>query len=194
MLFLITGLVLFLGVHSARTLCGPLRKNFISQRGDGTYKALYSVLSLAGFTLLIIGYGQTRSAPQHIWFPPSAMSHIASLIVLVAFVFLAAAYVPGNRIKVTVGHPMVLGVKLWAFAHLLANGRLGDMILFGAFLVWAIVVYARSRNIDRQQGVVRTGVNSIARDAITVAAGIGAWLVFALWAHVRLIGVSPFGG
>lgn len=194
MLFLIMGLLLFLGVHSLRILHPEWRKNFINERGEGAYKGLYSVLSLAGLALLIVGYGQTRLASQNIWFPPAGMAHFASILVLISFVFLAAAYVPGNRIKAAVGHPMVLGIKIWAFAHLLANGRLGDMILFGAFLVWAIIAYVRSRKIDREQGVSRVAVNSIARDSITVVVGIGAWLIFAMWAHVRLIGVSPFGG
>ncbi|MFK7995603.1 MAG: NnrU family protein [Granulosicoccus sp.] len=193
MLLLIVGLVIFLGVHSLRVLFPQWREDFILQRGGIAYKGLYTVLSLLGLALLIIGYGQTRLLPQSIWFPPAAMAHIAALLTLVAFVFLAAAYVPGNRIKAAVGHPMVLGVKVWAFAHLLANGRLGDMLLFGAFLIWAIVVYVRSRKMDRAQGIVRTSANSIARDSITLVVGIGAWLVFVMWAHVRLIGVSPFG-
>jgi uncharacterized membrane protein len=193
-LLLIVGLVVFLGAHSVRVFFAQWREEFINERGENAYKGIYSVLSLVGLVLIIIGYGQTRLAPQFIWFPPVAMAHIASLLTLFAFVLLAAAYVPGNRIKVAVGHPMVLGVKVWAFAHLLANGRLGDMILFGAFLAWAIIAYVRSRKIDRAQGVVRTSVNSIARDSITVVVGVGAWLVFAMWAHVWLIGVSPFGG
>ncbi|MFK8083184.1 MAG: NnrU family protein [Granulosicoccus sp.] len=194
MLLLIIGLVLFLGVHFARVFFPQRRESFIRDRGELAYKIFYSVLSIIGFGLLIVGYSQTRVTPQHIWFPPAGMAHAASLLTLVAFVLLFAAYVPGNRIKSAVGHPMVLGVKIWAFAHLIANGRLGDMVLFGAFLIWAIVLYARSRKIDRAQGVVRVSANSIARDAITVLVGIGAWLVFAMWAHVRLIGVSPFGG
>ncbi len=194
MLLLIVGLVLFLGAHSVRIFFAQWREEFINERGEGAYKGIYSALSLVGLVLLIMGYAQTRLAPQFIWSPPVAMAHAASLLTLFAFVFLAAAYVPGNRIKVAVGHPMVLGVKVWAFAHLLANGRLGDMILFGAFLVWAIIAYVRSRKIDRAQGVVRTSANSIARDSITVVVGVGAWLVFAMWAHVWLIGVSPFGG
>ncbi|MFK7862303.1 MAG: NnrU family protein [Granulosicoccus sp.] len=194
MLLLIVGLVLFLGVHFARVFYPQLREDFIATRGLLAYKGLYSVLSLAGLVLLVFGYGQTRLSPQFIWVPPVPMAHVASLLMLIAFVFLAAAYVPGNRIKAAVGHPMVLGVKVWALAHLLANGRLGDIVLFGAFLVWAVILYVRSRKIDRAQGGVISSANSIARDSITVVVGIGVWLIFAMWAHVRLIGVSPFGG
>lgn len=193
MLLLIAGLILFLGTHSVRMLKPGLREDMIAKRGDMAYKGLYSVASLIGLVVLILGYSQTRSAEQYIWVPPAAMAHIAALLTLIAFVLLAAAYVPGNRIKAAVGHPMVLGVKVWAFAHLLANGRLGDMILFGAFLIWAIVNYVRSRKADRTEGIVRSSQQSIARDSMTIAFGVGAWLVFAMWAHVRLIGVSPFG-
>lgn len=193
MFLLIVGLMLFLGIHSARTLVPDQRLRFIGDRGEKAYKGLYSVVSLAGLVLLIIGYGQTREAPQFVWFPPASMALIASLLMLFAFVLLAAAYIPGNRIKAAVGHPMVLGVKVWAFSHLLANGRLGDMVLFGAFLAWSIFNYTRSRKMDRVNDVVRTSKDSIALDSITVVVGIAAWLLFAMWAHVRLIGVSPFG-
>ena len=194
MLLLIIGLVMFLGVHSIRTLAPQWRLSFIEQRGQSAFKGLYSVLSLVGLVFIVIGYGQSRIEPQFIWFPPPVMALIAALLMLFSFVLLAATYVPGNRIKVMLGHPMAAGVKIWAFSHLIANGRLGDMILFGAFLIWAIVSYTQSRKADRAEGIVRTSSNSIAVDSITVVIGIGAWLVFALWAHLKLIGVSPFTG
>lgn len=193
MLLLIAGLLLFLGMHSMRMFLPQWREAFIDSRGAGAFKGLYSLVSFAGLALLIFGYSQTRSAEQHIWLPPAAMAHVAALLTLLAFVLLAAAYVPGNRIKAAVGHPMVLAVKVWAFAHLLANGRLGDMVLFGAFLLWAIVNYVRSRKSDRANGIVHSSQQSIACDSIVVVIGVGAWLIFALWAHAILIGVSPFG-
>jgi uncharacterized membrane protein len=110
---------------------------------------------------------------------------------LLSFVLLAAAYVPGTRIRQVLGHPMVLGVKTWAFAHLIANGRLGDLVLFGAFLVWAIVLYAASRRRDRKAGTVRPR-GSASRDALAVVIGIVAWAAFAFWLHAALIGVRPF--
>jgi len=192
-LLLIVGLIVFLGVHSVRVLIPEWRLQFINDKGEIAYKVLYSVLSLAGLVLLIIGYGQTRAAPQFIWFPPVAMAHVGSLLMLVAFVLLAAAYIPGNLIKATVGHPMVLGVKVWAFAHLLANGRLGDIILFGTFLLWSVLLYVRSRKADRLQGVTYQVNGGLAINALTVVVGVGGWLLFAMWAHVHLIGVSPFG-
>ena len=121
--------------------------------------------------------------------------HIAALLTLIAFVLRAAAYVPGNRIKSRIGHPMVVGVKVWAFAHLLANGRLGDILLFGSFFIWAISLYNISRRRDRSENVeYAAAVAGVSRDAMTVVLGVGAWLVFSLMLHLRLIGVHPFGG
>ena len=193
MILLLIGLALFLGLHSVRIFAEDWRLELIATRGENTYKGLYSILSLAGLVLIVMGYSQTRLDPVFIWNPPVAMSHVAALLTLIAFVLVAAAYVPSNHIKTAVGHPMVLGVKLWAFAHLLANGRLGDMILFGAFLAWAVVDYINSRKRDRATGVVYATMPGIARDAAVVVVGVSAWLVFALWAHRLLIGVGPFG-
>lgn len=193
MALLIFGLVVFLGVHSVRIVAAEWRNELIRARGEHIYKGLYSLASLAGLIMIVLGYSQTRLDPVFVWMPPIAMSHVAALLMLLSFVLLAAAYIPGTRIKAALGHPMVLGVKVWALAHLLANGRLGDIVLFGAFLVWAVVDYAASRRRDRRENVVRERSPGIARDAMAVVAGGLAWFVFALWLHLRLIGVSPFG-
>lgn len=193
MILLLIGLALFLGSHSVRIFADHWRAKVIATRGENAYKGLYSILSLAGLVLIVMGYSQTRLDAVVVWNPPAAMSHVAALLTLGAFVLVAAAYIPGNHIKAAVGHPMVLGVKVWAFAHLLANGRLGDMILFGAFLAWAVVDYINSRKRDRATGAVYSTTPGIARDAAAIVVGVGAWLVFALWAHRLLIGVSPFG-
>lgn len=193
MILLILGLVLFLGVHSVRIVADQWRTQFITDRGELLYKGLYSLLSLLGLVLIVLGYSDTRLNAVFVWTPPIALSHVASLLVLLSFILIAAAYIPATRIKAVLGHPMVLGVKVWALAHLLANGRLGDIVLFGAFLAWAIVDYANSRRRDRREGTVRSFDTGIARDAMAVVAGGLAWFVFAFWLHVRLIGVSPFG-
>jgi uncharacterized membrane protein len=127
-----------------------------------------------------------------LWSPPVWTRHVAALLTLPAFVLLAAAYVPGTRIKAAVGHPMVLGTKVWAFAHLISNGRLADVLLFGGFLAWSIVLYAASRRRDRRTSVRRVA-GSASRDAIAVVAGLVAWAAFAFWLHGMLIGVRPFG-
>ena len=193
MTLLILGLVIFLGVHSVRIVADGWRTATIARIGALPWKGLYSLVSIAGFVLIVIGYGMTRAQPTvDLFTPPGWARHLASLLTLFTFILLAAAYVPGNRIKAAVGHPMIAGVKLWAIAHLLANGRVGDVVLFGAFLVWAMFDFRAARARDRATGVTRTSAG-IARDAITVVVGLVGWAVFAMMLHGMLIGVRPFG-
>jgi len=192
MRFLIIGLAVFLGIHSVRIFADGWRSAQIARLGEGVWKGLYSAASLAGFVLLVWGFGQARLDPAVLWSPPSWSRHLAGLLTLAAFVLVAAAYVPGTRIKAAVGHPMILGVKVWALAHLLANGRLADIVLFGAFLAWAIVDYASSRRRDRAAGRIYVA-GPLARDATAVAIGVVAWAAFAFWLHGALIGVRPYG-
>jgi len=192
MTYLVLGLAIFLVVHSVRICADDWRSRQMARMGEGAWKGLYSVASLAGFVLLVWGYGQTRMHPVVVWDPPAWTRHIAAVLMLVSFVLVAAAYVPGNRIKAAVGHPMVVGVKVWAFAHLISNGRLGDIVLFGAFFVWAVLDFRASRRRDRAEGR-RYPVAGAIRTIIAAAAGLIAYGVFAAMLHVRLIGVNPFG-
>jgi uncharacterized membrane protein len=192
MMYLIAGLVLFLGVHSTRVFANDWRNQTLARMGEKPFKGVYSLLSLAGFVLLVWGYGQARQLGVMLWNPPTAMRHLAALLTLVSFVLLAATYVPRNQIKAKLHHPMVLGVKVWALAHLLANGSLADTVLFGSFLLWAVVLFAASRKRDRrEQTVYPAGTASMT--IVTVVAGLAFWAAFALWLHRLLIGVSPFG-
>lgn len=203
-MLLIVGLILFLGTHSARILAEDQRTRLIARIGPGPWKLVYSLLSLAGLALVVYGYGESRATPVVLWSTTVGARHAASLLTLVAFVLLAAAYVPRNRIKARLGHPMVLGVKAWALAHLLANGSLADLLLFGGFLVWAVFSFRAARTRDRQvQGVssdpsggtaaAPTEPSSWLPDALTLAAGLLAWWVVAFHGHARWIGVSPLG-
>ncbi|WP_353092835.1 NnrU family protein [Methylibium sp.] len=192
MLVLILGLVLFLGTHSVRIFAEPWRTRTLARAGEARWKGVYAVVSLIGFVLLVWGYGLARQQPVLLWTPPVAMRHIAALLTLLSFVLLAAAYVPGNGLKAKLHHPMVLSVKVWAFAHLLANGTLADVLLFGGFLVWAALSFRAARGRDRAAGVSYPPGRASAT-AITVVVGTVAWAVFAFWAHGALIGVRPFG-
>jgi uncharacterized membrane protein len=191
MTLLVVGLVLFLGVHSSRFLAADFRARQIAARGEGTWKAVYSIASAVGLVLVVYGYGQTRRAPVDLWTPPHFLYPVTSLLMVVAFVLITAAYVRGNHIKARLGHPMTLGVKTWAFAHLLSNGRLGDVVLFGAFLAWAVATYIHARKRDRAAGTVYP-VGAVSKDVITVVVGIVVAAVFAKWLHAPLIGVQPF--
>jgi uncharacterized membrane protein len=188
---LIAGLIVFLGLHSLRIFADGWRSAQIARMGHNAWRGLYSLVSLAGFALIVWGFGMARLAPIVVWSPPVVMRHVAALLVLIAFILIAAAYVPGNGIKARVGHPMLAGTKVWAVGHLLANGTLNDIILFGAFLVWAIVLFAVSRRRDRAAGVAYPSLGT-GRTVLTVVIGFVAWGVFAHFLHLWLIGVSPF--
>ena len=192
MTWLLLGLVIFLGSHSVRIFAEPWRGARIAAMGLNAWKGVYSIVAIAGFVLIVWGYGEARGAPVILFSPPVWTKHVAALLTIPAFILLAAAYVPGTRIKRAVGHPMVAGVKAWAFAHLLANGTLADVVLFGAFLVWAIVDYIAARRRDRAAGTVYV-VGPFTRDMAAVVVGLVAWAAFAFWLHAVLIGVRPFG-
>lgn len=190
---LILGLLLFLGIHSVRVVGEGPRDALVARLGPMAWKGLYSVVSLVGFVLLIKGYAAARLEPTVLWVPPLGMRHAASLLTLLAFILLAAAYVPGNAIKARLGHPMTLAVKTWALAHLLANGNLADVLLFGGFLVWAVLVFRAARARDRLNPPAPVAVRPMAL-VLCVVGGAVAWAAFAFWAHAALIGVRPFGG
>ena len=190
---LILGLLLFLGMHSVRIVGDGWRTQVVTQRGPGAWKGLYSVVSLVGFGLIVWGYGQARLAPQVLWAAPVWTRHLAGLLMLLSMVLLVAAYVPGNQIKARLHHPMVLAVKVWALAHLLANNTLADVLLFGSFLLWAVLDFRSSRQRDRAAAVVYPP-GTPAATALTVLLGVAVWAVLAFWAHLRLFGVRPFGG
>ena len=192
MSYLVLGLVLFLGVHSVRIVADGWRTQMRARLGEGAWKGLYSVASVVGLVLVVWGYGLARQQPVVLWNPPVGMRHAASLLTLIAFVLLAAAYVPRNVFKAKLHHPMVLSVKVWALAHLISNGNLADVVLFGAFLLWAVLSFRAARQRDRAQNTVYAP-GTAAGTVIAVAVGTAAWAGFAFWAHAWLIGVAPMG-
>lgn len=191
MTILIIGLAIFLGIHSVRIVADRWRQAQIERLGENSWKLGFSVLSAVGLALIIWGYGVAREAPVILWNPPMGMRHVAAVLTLVAFVFLAAAYVARNHIQARLHHPMVLGVKSWAVGHLLANGTVADLLLFGSFLIWAVFSFIAARRRDRLAGT--TYVTGTARGTlIAIVAGTVAWALFAFWLHGVLIGVRPF--
>lgn len=192
MTLLLVGLVLFLGAHSVRIVADDWRTRTKARLGEGAWKGLYTVVSIAGFVLIVWGYGLARQQPFVLWTPPVAMRHLAALLTLGSFVLLAAAYVPRNGLKGRLHHPMVLGVKVWALAHLLANGTLADVLLFGSFLIWAVFSFRVARRRDRVAAPSYPPGNA-AGTIGAVLAGVAGWAVFAFWAHEALIGVRPLG-
>jgi uncharacterized membrane protein len=197
MLTLVAGLVLFLGAHSVRVFAEGWRASTIASVGEKPWKGVYALVSIAGFVLIVVGYGLARESPVVMWpQPPVGTRHLAALLTLVAFVLLTAAYVPGNAIKARLHAPMILGVKVWAIAHLVANNTLADVVLFGSFLAWAVLDFraARKRRAVSAQGASPEPYRaSGVKTAVTVLAGAVAWAVFAFWLHGWWIGVRPLG-
>ena len=190
MFVLLLGLGIFLGVHSVRIFAEGWRTATIARIGAQRWKGAFSIVSLLGFGLLLWGFGLARMQPVQLWSPPLALRHLAILLTVLAFVLLVATYVPGNGIKARVHHPMVLSVKVWALAHLLVNGNAAHVVLFGGFLVWAVLDFIAARRRDRAAGTVY-GAGHLSATLTTCVLGVVAWAGFAFWLHGWLIGVRP---
>ncbi len=190
MTVLILGLVIFLGVHSVSIFAEPWRDRMLGRLGEGPFKGLYSLVALLGLILIIWGYGQARLTPVVVYMPPVWLRHVALLLLVPVFPLLFAAYLPG-RIQRTLKHPMLVAVKLWAVAHLLANGMLADVLLFGGFLAWAVVdrISLKRRVPHKTPELPAKSMN----DAIAVIGGLIVYGLFVVWLHKVLIGVSPVG-
>ena len=192
MLLLIAGLVLFLGTHAVSMARGP-RAALVGRLGEGGFKGLYTTLSLLGFALIVYGFGAYRAAGMvPVWNPPFWMAHLTLLLTLPIFVLLAATN-SGGVIHAAVKHPMLLAVKIWATAHLLANGDLGSILLFGGFLAWAVMARI---SLKRRAGVrlPPRPAGFTSRDWSALAVGLVLWIVFARWLHAWLIRVSAWPG
>jgi uncharacterized membrane protein len=202
MALLILGLVLFLGAHSTRVFAENWRQATLERLGEKAYKGVYTLVSLLGFGLMMFGFDQVRWDSPVLWSPPVWAKHGAALLMLVSLVLLACAYAPRNAIKVKLHHPMVLSVKVWALAHLLANPRLADVVLFGAFLLWSVLNFRAARQRDRLAAAsLSAGEGSgslepeVSSAATWRAIGIGVvvWAFLLSRGHAWLFGVSPLG-
>ncbi len=191
MALLLVGLFLFIGVHCIRPFAPDLRESMIEQLGARNWKLLYSAVAIVGLLTTIMGYGYARYSAVWLWTPPVWSRHVAAILILVAFIYLAVAKMPYSKMKQMGGHPMLIGVKLWAFAHLISNGSSADVVLFGAFLAWAVADYAISKRRDREAGVTYEAPN-MKYDLIAVVIGTVAFALFAFYLHPILIGVAPF--
>ncbi|WP_245413724.1 NnrU family protein [Fulvimarina endophytica] len=189
MSLLIVGLILFIGMHSIRVVGEAPRNLLISRIGEMPYRASYSLLSLIGLVLIGQGYGEALASHGRLYTPPPVLSLGTLALVPVAFVLVSAAYLPASHIKRAARHPMVLGVGLWAAGHLLANGETANVVLFGAFFVWAVLDYLSS--LRRNAQPVGGKVASAKMDLLSLVIGLSIAAVFIVWAHEWLFGVSP---
>lgn len=190
MTLLIAGLVLFLGMHSIGIVASDGRDQLAKKLGPIGWRALYSVISIVGFVLIVKGYAAARLDPTVLWYPPTWTGHITAVLMLPVFVFLLAAYLPG-RIRDTLKHPMLVATKIWALAHLIANGTLADVLLFGGFLAWAVAdrISLKRRTARATLTMPKTGAN----DVIAVVGGLALYGAFVAHLHLALMGVAPFG-
>jgi uncharacterized membrane protein len=202
MALLILGLVLFLGAHSTRIFAEHWRQATLARLGEKAYKGAYTLVSLVGFALLVFGFDQVRWDSPMLWAPPVWAKHAAVVLMLLSMVLLACAHAPRNAIKAKFHHPMVLSVKVWALAHLLANPRLADVVLFGAFLLWSVLNFRAARQRDRLAAVALEasgdlGANqpevSVAATWRAVGIGVVVWALLLSHGHAWLFGVSPLG-
>jgi uncharacterized membrane protein len=206
---LILGLILFLGAHSVRIWADGWRDQTIEAYGEKAFKGVYALVSILGFYLLVVGYGEARLQTVALWNPPIFTKHISMLLMLLSSILLVATYIPRNHFKMRLGHPMVLSVKVWALSHLLANGNLADLVLFGSFLIWAVLNFRSARARDRalllnlnvtEEAAGESIVESesahqpkLRSTIITLVGGIAIWALITFVLHAKIVGVSPMG-
>ena len=206
---LILGLILFLGAHSVRIWADGWRNQTIEAYGEKAFKGVYALVSILGFYLLVVGYGEARLQTVALWNPPIFTKHISMLLMLLSSILLVATYIPRNHFKMRLGHPMVLSVKVWALSHLLANGNLADLVLFGSFLIWAVLNFRSARARDRAlllnlNVTEEAAGESIAESEsahqpkllstiITLVGGIAIWALITFVLHAKIVGVAPMG-
>ena len=199
MTWLILGLILFLGAHSVRVVADNWRAETIAAWGDKAFKGVYTLVSILGFDLLVVGYGEARLQPLALWNPPIFTRHISMLLMLLSSILLIATYIPRNHFKMRLRHPMVLSVKVWALSHLLANGNLADLVLFGSFLIWAVLNFRSARARDRAQVENSVAIEdslpkpNLYATLIALFGGMALWAVITFVLHAKVVGVAPMG-
>jgi uncharacterized membrane protein len=187
MLPLILGLILFLGMHSARMIAPAWRDGRVATMGEGPWKGIYSLISLAGFVLIIWGYGRAWAVAPVLYEPPTWLKHLAALLMFFSFVSAMVSTFPAGRLKPALKHPLLLAVKIWAFAHLLANGDLAAVILFGAFLAWAVADRIALKRRDEPLPLA----GPVKWDVAAIVSGAALYVLFVWKLHLWLIGVPP---
>jgi uncharacterized membrane protein len=188
MCLLIAGLVMFLGVHSIAIVAPGLRDSWRATLGESLWKGIYSVLSLAGFVLICWGFSHARHVPTLLYTPPAWLRYVAAMLMLPVFPLFFASLLPG-RIRAVMQHPLLAAVKIWALTHLLANGMLADVVLFGSFLAWAVVDRISLKR--RPPQLIRTAPERPWNDAAALILGLAVYGLFVVWAHRWLFGVTP---
>lgn len=187
MLYLILGLILFHGLHSLRIIAPGWRDAQVARMGEGPWKGAYSVVSIIAFVLLVWGYSQARPEAGILYVPPDWGRHVNWLLMVFAFIAFAAYLLPAGKIKAMLKHPMLVSIKIWALAHLLANGDTASVLLFGSFLIWAVF----DRISVKRRAAPVPAAGPVMYDIGTVVLGLVLYMLFLMWAHEWLFGVAP---
>jgi len=191
MVLLFLGLVIFLGTHSLRAYAPDFRGQMVRALGDGPFRALYSLVALVGLVLIVIGYDAARPGVWVLYYSPMWLKGIAGFLMIFAFASLAVSLLPAGRLKPMLRHPMLLAVKIWAFAHILANGDLASLLLFLAFLGWAVADRISFRRREAAGKVKPVAPGPMSNDVIAIAISLVVYVLFVWKLHYWLIGVQP---
>ena len=190
MAWLILGLLVFFGGHSISLLALSWRNRVAERLGPRAWQLVYSIIALLCFYLLVTGYGAARATVAVVYVAPSWLLYVAALLMLPAFTLALASVLPG-RIRALSRHPLLVATLLWAVAHLLTNGGVADLLLFGTFLLWAVAVLISLERRPARRKI--TLPKSVANDAIAVVGGLALYAIFILWLHGKWFDVSPLG-
>ena len=185
MTLLVVGLVAFLGIHSVRVLAPGYRDTMISRLGVGPWKGIYSLVSLSGLLAIIWGYGSARTQYVHLYSLPDWSVYLTMILMLISLVLAVSADLPVGRIKQAVKHPLLIGAKIWAIAHLLVNGDLASLVLFGSLFIWALFILINASRRDVPDPVAQSSKGDFA----AIGIGLALWLAIIFWLHSWLIGV-----
>jgi uncharacterized membrane protein len=191
MILLAVAIIIFLGLHSIRIFAPNWRQDIINRLGTNAWRGVYSVLSIASLVFLIYAFVWSKNDFQILYTPPIFMIHITLTLMLIAMILLMASVFPAGKISVWVKHPLVLSVKVWAFAHLLANGTSNAVMLFAAFLIWGVLVRISLKRRQRAGEVVVRSFVSAKYDVAAVVTGVVLYVAIVFYLHQHLIGVSP---
>ena len=189
MTLLILGIILFIGTHMVRIVAPGFRRSMIERLGESGWKAGHGIASTIALVVLILGW---RQAPVvDLWFPPAGMTHLTLTLMLIAMICLAAGVLPAGHIATKAKHPMVLSVKIWALAHLLSNGDLASVLLFGSFLAWGVITRISLKRRQRAGEVTLRPFVSAKWDLAAVVVGLAVYGLFVWKLHALLFGVAP---
>jgi uncharacterized membrane protein len=191
MALLVLGIVIFLGIHLVRSVAPGVRAAVIKRRGTGIWHAIHGIAALVGLALIAIGFDQARATSGVLYTPPTFMAHITLALMLIASICLVAAFLPAGKIRVATKHPAILAIKIWALAHLIANGETASVLLFGAFLAWGVILRISMKKRWRAGEITYPAFVSYRYDVAAVVLGAALYGVIVWKLHELLIGVPP---